>query len=268
MSDRPCTKDSGVRGRISQHQSSATKKNPPGQLLYFFWTGRAHTRDVDWIRLGRLADEPDETDEDTQTWLNLCEMFYALAFQTLTEHDLARWLGPDSISHPHRGLNVRLPLYQALPMPPGWTFGLNNLLKSTDPAVVNWASQRISEITKKGQEAQWTSQNVPQENWTQAKHWKGLSHSIFNSRGRTDLIREWKQGDPENILIRCSNCKDPRSIRIDSHPKFEIRTGRYVMMRQHCIVCPSKNINYKQGSHYHGPAVPLSCGFISRNSVK
>ncbi|KAH8890526.1 hypothetical protein GQ53DRAFT_842260 [Thozetella sp. PMI_491] len=226
----------GVRTRTTEHKNAANNKYR-NTMLYHFWKLQK-TRTMRWILLGRLGGH-DESAEDRQTWFNIVEMFYALAFQTLTEKDLESWLPQsDLLQQPHRGLNVRLPLYQGQTVSHGWTFGLQNVLRSNDPEQVKWASSRIKEIGDKGRENAWQSQNQHTSDWTAPLQWKQLSHTMFARYGRTDIIREWQEGDPENIPIICSNCKDPRSIRIDSHPKFEISSGKYVAMAQHCLVCP------------------------------
>ncbi len=165
---------------------------------------------------------------------------------------------------PPQGLNVKLPLYQGYTprQGEGYLCGTAQLFRSTDPEVRAYARQTLANVT----EEEWQSQMVEADQWDENKPFKRVADGVLRVRGRLDLIRTWRDGDPINIGIRCSRCKSAGSERIECHPRFEVSSNKYVHMLQHCQVCPPQKQKLRHGYYYHHPVSGLPCGSIRTTS--
>lgn len=200
-----------VRRRVQTHNTSRGQDKP---LFYFTWKDG---RKVFWVLLSTVAGL-DMSAEDRAAWLSVQEMFYALVLKSLQPNALVDWL--NSAHSDEGGLNVRLPLYQGQILR-GTNSGFGQLYASSDPEKKSYAVSHIGRISQMA---------IPVNDALDYAH---TAAGITRAKGKT-TIREWVDGDPEGVVLRCNNCKPPDSDHVDHHPRFYIPTGQFVADQARC----------------------------------
>ena len=205
-----------VKPRVLQHVSQHVNKEKP----LFYWQWAKPGRKVTWVLLSQVSMLEQESDEDRAMWLTIAETFYSLAFRTLQFKQLTDFLGPLQVVPGQEGLNVRLPLYQGRILR-GSDSGFGALFSSTDTETLTYAQEHMVKMGEKAVQA------------NEALDYKHSAKAITAKIGKVQ-IREWREGDPVGVQLRCNGCRADDSIHIDSHPRFTVKTNQYVADKGRC----------------------------------
>lgn len=242
-----------IRDRLNKHNQE--RQVNQSKVFYHVWNKPSLGRDCRWVVLGKLSD-CDEDKDDQTNWTSLVEMFYCLAFQTLQEDALRTWLAETGhrVALPHTGLNVALPLYQARQGDLSASErGFNSLFLSSDPELREMALAHMKGICRLGNEQAYMTH--------QADQYSTLATSVFNSIGNKEKRRRRVPGDPSKIMMICSECRDPGSIREEVTPLFEVKSGKWYARSLRCMgTCTVRDYEKKSidGSGLHGLSHCLS----------
>ncbi|KAJ1335264.1 hypothetical protein MN608_02000 [Microdochium nivale] len=204
-----------VATRLAQHERAQFSSQ---SLFHFAWRRPDEGRHVQWIRLGRRTGpevfEDDGEEEEEAMWMNIVEMFYALALQSLSEVYLERWAPDAELVQPHAGLNVALPLHQGLltaEVCRGLGFG--HLHNSSDPEQVAYAQLCC---TKGGLNA-----------WEAAE-----TNNAYETRGATlfaqgNLHHLKRRRLPQEPFpeIQCKKCGQRK---LDDNPYYTVADNKYL----------------------------------------
>lgn len=218
----------GVVGvRLPRHERDRlTSKS----LFHVTWRRQGENREVKWIRLGkrswqgrRFGEEADEAHE--ALWMNVYEMFYAVALQTLSEFYLDHWTAGDvQIWQPHGGLNVALPLHQGLLTDEGRrNMGTQYLHNSSDPEQVNY----VKNICTRGGLNAWESQD---NDWQVSE-----TRHAYDLRGEVLFKKSWLKSIKRRMLphevapiVKCQKCGFER---VDYNPYYTLSDDEYIDRR-------------------------------------
>lgn len=216
-------------------------------LMNFIWASNS-TRTFKFIRLGELQDNLNISDQPT--WLNIVEMYFCLAFQSLQPGTLSKYLGEDAVQVPNTGLNIALPLYQThKDQAIGSTVAC---LQSDDPEVVAYAKARLDfcrgKANAKLKDLNWapSRRNLPlrrleELNWDPVAVGKRKSSLSWKSKFR-DPNPQW--GEPTRVKVFCKQCG---FTSWDTAPVFHIHTGAYVIRRRRCLFCEPSDAERANG---------------------
>lgn len=204
-----------VARRLADHERVQYSSQ---SLFHFTWRRPDEGRHVQWIRLGRRTGpqhfEDHGEEEGEAMWMNIVEMFYALALQSLSEAYLKRWAPDAELVQPHAGLNVALPLHQGL-LTEGVRRGLGfgHLHNSSDPEQVAYAQL----CCIKGGLNAWEA---------------GETNSAYEKRGATlfargnlqDIKRRRLPQEPKPEI----ECKDCGHRKLDKHAYYTVADNEYI----------------------------------------
>ncbi|KAJ4387616.1 hypothetical protein N0V93_008213 [Gnomoniopsis smithogilvyi] len=160
-------------------------------------------------------DDGNEISDDT-LFLSLGEMYFALIMQTLQSDDLDHWLPEDAPrEYASLGVNIALPLYQSYSQMAG--FGMAKLCKSPDPEARAYALGVLA-----NNRAKITADDYRQNiiGSRQVGKWACLFKDVFDKGQGVDVY-----------------CYDCGSIRVDSWPRYLLRTGEYICRFMGCKKC-------------------------------
>ncbi|KAK4149307.1 hypothetical protein C8A00DRAFT_18988, partial [Chaetomidium leptoderma] len=176
--------------------------------------------------------------------LNIVEMYFSLAFQSLQPGTLSKYLGQDAVEVPNSGLNIALPLYQTHR---NQTIGSTcACLQSDDPEILNWAPSKRNLPLRRLEELNWDPTALAMRK----------ASPTWKSRFR-DPNPSW--GEPTKVKVFCKACG---FTTWDTAPVFHIHTGAYVIRRRRCMFCrPSvadcANIRLVNGRKVLLPVEPI-----------
>ncbi|KAK4242611.1 hypothetical protein C8A03DRAFT_11200, partial [Achaetomium macrosporum] len=204
------------------------------QLFYTIWTGKVTIRDFKFIRLGTLRSDLEP--RDTDHWLDIIEMYFALMFRTLQRETMRKCLGADDLDIPDHGLNVSLPLHHW--SSPSRIASIFACLKSDDPEVKAYGNYRRNQLMARASAAKLAQVSfVPAPRTTKAvcknPRWRAKFHKANPA---------W--GEPTKVRVFCRACGH---VRYDEYHYYHNKSGAYVARYGYCPCCKPSPSLVKKG---------------------
>lgn len=211
-----------VSTRIQRH--IRTRRNPKWRSKtahYRFWN-KPGTRDL-WILMGGFKDVDFEDQECKPMLLNIFEMYGMLLFRTLNWQTLQAYLPKKASAKPYpwMGLNEANPLSQ-------WRDGLNE-----------------QSLSKPGRRHKTIKGKYF---WRNYHCWSTNTRSIFRPADPS-------QRDKKEAKVMCNVCRNSQSYFLDKKPKYEVKSGKYVIKRYPCHHCQGMEASF----------IPVNPSIPSRN---
>lgn len=210
-----------VSSRVADHKRNIKNLN---KTAFIYTAARKQHAVASFYLLG-ISDETAVSNEHRRCWMNVCEHFWAVIFQSLPVPVLKHWLPGNTALVDTSGLNIALPLYQGFRAHQERARnGFPQLYASKDPLVIAFAF----ECSRRG--------SVEAHNTLERSDYKQISDGRRKSKNSNKGVL-WSEPDPAlqdclSVEVICAKCRRPDSMRIDNRPTYTIKTRKYISRPQ------------------------------------